>query len=369
MSSRPPDRDGGSDAAAVKIGALAPLSPPGWVEAGRQLLAGLELGVDHVNRSGGVAGRPLELTICDSAADPHEAGKAVEALARSGAMAIVGEYHSVSARAAAVAAAAAGLPFLCSSAVLDELAGGPSRHVARIAPPQSRGWQVYAEWLVAAGHRRVAVLTQPSLYWSAGVDILRRRLQACGGAVIEIHLRPDDVNRACAEILAAGATAALLLLGHPEPAVPVVRAIRRRQDLAHLQLGAPAGQPELADWEVRLGVEGREIPFLRYLPPRLASLGRRVRSALGRRLGRDPSFVALEGYDTILAVADLLRIAGARGAPAEDCWDSVAVEGTRGEIRFSRSPESGVWEWRAAPVQVAERDRDAPAQVRVRRQG
>ena len=33
-----------SDESAVQIGALVPLTRPGWVEAGRHLLAGLELG-------------------------------------------------------------------------------------------------------------------------------------------------------------------------------------------------------------------------------------------------------------------------------------------------------------------------------------
>ena len=44
-------------APAFRIGALAPLTTPGWVEAGRHLLAGLELAVEHVNAAGG---RPLE---------------------------------------------------------------------------------------------------------------------------------------------------------------------------------------------------------------------------------------------------------------------------------------------------------------------
>src|SRR4051794_28177284 len=34
-----------------RIGALVPLTPPGWVQAGRHLLAGLELAVDDVNHA------------------------------------------------------------------------------------------------------------------------------------------------------------------------------------------------------------------------------------------------------------------------------------------------------------------------------
>src|SRR5262245_37860037 len=106
----------------TRIGALVPLSPPGWVEAGRHLLAGLELAVRDVNDAGG---GPLELVVRDTAADPLKAANAVDELAGMGVAALAGEYHSVVARAAAARAEALGLPFLCSSAVLDELTEQP----------------------------------------------------------------------------------------------------------------------------------------------------------------------------------------------------------------------------------------------------
>jgi ABC-type branched-subunit amino acid transport system substrate-binding protein len=51
----------------VRIGALVPLARPGWVEAGRHLLAGLELAVHEINEAGGIGGRPLELVVRDTA--------------------------------------------------------------------------------------------------------------------------------------------------------------------------------------------------------------------------------------------------------------------------------------------------------------
>ena len=49
----------------VRIGALVPLTRPGWVGAGRHLLAGLELAVDEINDAGG----QFELVVRDTAAD------------------------------------------------------------------------------------------------------------------------------------------------------------------------------------------------------------------------------------------------------------------------------------------------------------
>ncbi|GAA3095509.1 ABC transporter substrate-binding protein [Kribbella aluminosa] len=340
----------------MRIGALVPLTRPGWVEAGRHLLAGLELAAREVNDTGGIAGRPLELVVRDTAADPQKAAAAVDELAGLGVAALAGEYHSVVARTAAARADALGLPFLCSSAVLDALTEQPTDWVARLAPPQSRGWQLYADFLLRAGHRRIAVATQPTVYWASGTRILRDSLAPRGGTVIELDMSALTPAAVCDELAAQRATALLLLVGHPEPAVPIVKAVRRDQRLAEVMLGAPAGQPEFTEWAALLGDDGAAIPFLRYLPERLGPLGTRVETTLRERLGGAPSFVAFEGYDTVAVLADVLRSQGADRARIADFWPRVAVEGTRGQIQFSRTPGISVWQWAGTPIQVVDRD-------------
>ncbi len=342
----------------VRIGALVPLTRPGWVEAGRHLLAGLELAVGEVNEAGGIAGRPLELVVRDTAADPERAAAVVDELAGLGVAAVAGEYHSVVARSAAARADALGLPFLCSSAVLPALTEQPTDWVARLAPAQSHGWQIYADFLLGAGHRRIALAAEPSVYWASGARILREYLAPRGGTVIELDARALTPAAVCEELADHRATALLLLVGTPAPAVPLVQAVRRDQRLAEVLIGAPAGQPEFAEWEALLGVDGAAIPFLRYLPERLSPLGARVEAALRERLAAAPSFVAFEGYDTIAVLAEVLRSqgAGADRARIAKAWPEVAVEGTRGEVRFSRTPGISVWQWAWPPVQVVDRD-------------
>ncbi len=108
-----------------------------------------------------------------------------------GVAALAGEYHSVVARAAAARADALGLRFLCSSAVLDALTDQPAECVARLAPAQSRGWRVYADFLLSAGHSRVAVASEPSVYWASGAGILRDHLTPRGGTVIDLDPHAD----------------------------------------------------------------------------------------------------------------------------------------------------------------------------------
>jgi ABC-type branched-subunit amino acid transport system substrate-binding protein len=339
------------------------------VGAGHHLLAGLELAVRDVDDAGGIAGRRLELVVRDTAADPHRAAAAVDELDRLGVVALAGEYHSVAARAAAARADALGLPFLCSSAVLDALTDRPTRWVARLAPAQSRGWEVYADFLLGARHRRVAVAAESSVYWASGTRILRDHLASRGGSVVELDMRAPAPAALCDALVDARATALLLLVGHPERAAPIVESVRRDQRLAETMIGAPAGQPELAEWATLLGDSGAGIPFLRYLPERLSPLGARVEAALRERLGEAPSFVAFEGYDTIAVLADVLRSGGVDRARIADHWPRVAVEGTRAQIHFSRKPDISVWQWAWAPIQVVDRDPAEPDRFRVLRAG
>ncbi|MGW6918244.1 ABC transporter substrate-binding protein [Kitasatospora sp. NPDC054939] len=360
-----PTGAGRPDGPSVLIGVLVPLTPPGWTEAGRHLLAGCELAAREVNDAGGIAGRPIELVVRDTAADPQKAAAAVDELAGLGVAALAGEYHSVVARAAADRADTLGLPFLCSSAVLDALTDRPTDWVARLPPAQSHGWRTYADFLLGAGHHRIAVATQPSVYWASGTRILREHLAAHGGSVVELDTAALDPAAVCDELADHGATALLLLVGHPEPAVPIVRAVRRDRRLAGLLIGAPAGQPELPAWSALLGHDGAAVPFLRYLPEHLGPHGARVEAALHEQLAQPPSFVAFEGYDTIAVLTEVLRTYGGGRPRSAGFWPKTAVEGTRGPIRFSRTPGSGVWQWVWPPVQVVDRDPAQPERFRV----
>ncbi|GKQ34697.1 ABC transporter substrate-binding protein [Streptomyces sp. A012304] len=363
----PPSPSGAEHAhgSSVRLGALVPLTRPGWVEAGRHLLAGLDLAVREVNDAGGIDGRPLELVVRDTAADPERAAAAVDELAGLGVAAVAGEYHSVVARAAAARADALGVPFLCSSAVLDALTEEPTEWVARLAPAQSHGWRIYADFLLGAGRRHIAVATQPGVYWASGIRVLRDHLAPRGGTVFELDANALTPEGLCDALVDHGATALLLLVGHPEPAVPIVRAVRGDRRLAEVLIGAPAGQPEFAEWAAALGEDGAGIPFLRYLPERLGPLGERVGKELRERLGEAPSFVAFEGWDAVAVLAAVLRCHGTDRAAIAESWPRVAVEGSRRPIQFSRTPGISVWQWAWTPIQVVDRDPAEPDHFRI----
>jgi len=349
----------------ILVGALAPLTRPGWTEAGRHLLAGMDLAVSELNAAGGINGSPLDLVVCDTAADPQKAAAAVKELVDLGVVAVIGEYHSVVAQNVAARADELAVPFLCSSAVIDTLLERPSQWVARLAPVQSKGWKIYADFLLSIGHSHIAVATAPSVYWASGISVLRERLAQRGGSLIEIDAQSLTSASVCDELISSRATALLLLVGYPDPAVSIARAVRSRPRLAHVMIGAPAGQPEFNEWLALSQSSGAEIPFLRYMPRMLGPLGNHVQNVVRERLAEEPSFVALEGYDTATVIADILRLCGSDRNCIAEVWPHVVTAGTRGEIRFTRSPGVNVWQWVEAPIQVVERERTNQTKFRI----
>ena len=331
-----------------KVGFIAPLSAPGWRDAGEQLVSGFRRGVTEINSRGGVNGRMIVPLIRDTAGHPGLASELVGSLKRAGVHAIAGEYHSVVARSVAQRAHELELPYLCSSAVLDKLINQPSNWIARLAPPQSKGWSRYADYLSTQGHTRVTALFSDSLYWRRGMEILRHQLSQQGGTLTGIEYQESDLGEMGSNLVSQGSSCLLLLLGHPQPITSVVRAVRSGSAASRLAIGTPAGQSELALWQDELGPLGLEVPFLQYLPETLTDLGLQVSRSHQARCDTPLSFVALEGFDSAQVVASLLR--DRRDASP---WSSVVTDGTRGRISFSFDPGCNIWQWMTAPVRVA----------------
>lgn len=127
-----------------------------------------------------------------------------------------------------------------------------------------------------------------------------------------------------------------------------------------LTLGDPAGRTIFPDWWDTVGEHGAAVPYLSYeLPARLPEVGQGVARVFRERHGRDPSFVALEGYDAIAVLARALDETPALDAPSIcAALRDVEVAGARGVVRLSVAAEGVVhqqWAW--PPVCVAARSR------------
>lgn len=353
-----------SAAGSIRLGGVGPLTPPGVASAGRELLAGMEIAVEQTNADGGIAGRPLELLFEDTRGLPAAAAKALEGLRSAGACALVGEFHSAVTETLAEEADRTGIPFLASSATLDAITARRSPFVFRLAPPQSYGWTVYADFLLARGFRHIIEIIREDVYWNGGAAVLRKRLEPAGVRVSRVAIAADEPPPEIAERIEAltfspQPTIALLLVGYPEPLGEIVHELARRDLIdGGLKLGDPAGRAIFPEWWDTVGSHGAGVPYLSYeLPSRLTPMGRHVARAFRERHGREPSFVALEGYDAIAVLARAIERAPHLDAESIcAALRTIETPATRGIVRFAVEPDGVVhqqWAW--PPVCVAAR--------------
>src|SRR3546814_15739022 len=65
----------------IKIGGIAPLSPPGGVQTGESLRDGMKIAVAEINAAGGLLGKKVELIVEDTSGVPEKGVAAFERLA------------------------------------------------------------------------------------------------------------------------------------------------------------------------------------------------------------------------------------------------------------------------------------------------
>ena len=96
---------------AIRIGGLAPLSPPGGVQTGESLRDGMKVAVEELNAKGGLLGQPVELIVEDTSGVPEKGVAAFERLAsKENVVAVTGSAHSAPrASAARTRAASSGV--------------------------------------------------------------------------------------------------------------------------------------------------------------------------------------------------------------------------------------------------------------------
>lgn len=346
----------------LRIGGLGPLSTPGIPKAGRELLDGMRLATRHINNAGGVGGRTLELIFEDTSGLPAAGLAAVARLKQQGVHALAGEYHSVVANSILDEVEHQGLPFVCASATFDEITSRRLSRIFRLAPPQSYGWRSYASYIISAGVSHVFAVIEDSLYWKAGVRVIESRLSEAGIPLTRLQIGSENgVVQAIEGVRASmsrlrAACMLLLLVGYPENLRSVLNQLRLHHLVTpSLTLGDPAGRTIFGDWWQVAGADAVGIPFLSYeRPSQLSDRGESVAKDFEREYGREPSFVALEGYDSMLVLEAAVKSAGTMD-PADVCYAlrNIETEGTRGTIRFSTEPHGVVHQqWRWAPTCV-----------------
>ena len=192
----------------ITIGVMGPLSPPGAILVGQQIVWAVQLAAAEWNSNCGISidglNHRIELAVGDNEGLPERGQAVAERLIfEDGVVAVVGDYHSAVALATMGIYQQNGIPMIFSGPWNDNVtangllpyAGQPARvstndagidYVFRISPAISFATEVMIDWLLHVGAERVVIIAENTDYGVPAAET-DAALLAAGGAQSEIY--------------------------------------------------------------------------------------------------------------------------------------------------------------------------------------
>lgn len=169
----------------IKIGIVLPLT-------GKQAKFGeieknsFELGLDEINKAGGVKGRPIKLLIEDDTSKPDVGRSAVEKLISQDKVIMVGGGYSSSVTYAICAVAQQRkVPFLVNTGSADKITEQGWNYIFRLNPPVSEYPKALASFLKeVVKPKTVAILYENSLFGQSGSKKFAKQCEGMGLKVV-----------------------------------------------------------------------------------------------------------------------------------------------------------------------------------------
>ena len=347
----------------IKIGGIAPLSPPGGVQTGESLRDGMVIAVEELNANGGIMGKAVELIVEDTSGVPEKGVAAFERLATSeNVVGVTGSAHSAVCSAVGPVAQKTNTVFIAGECWSDSVTAAQIPEVFRITVANSLVYSVAANWVKEAGFKNIAIISENSDWGFGIIDVFTKNLEDTGATVTSFT----------AERTVSDFTPQLLQLKRADPQPDLIVAgftgsnlllmLRQAADLdlaptaetAIFAAGADVLEPEF--WDV-MGEEGK---FVIGNPAGLPGkpdtpLSRSFSKAYEDKFNRPANAVAMEGYDGVMVLAQAIEAAGSTDNDAmKEALRALEWDGTRGTITFPQTtdPAWAYQQWQDVPIFV-----------------
>ena len=346
----------------IKIGVVAPLSPPGGVESGQAIVDGAKIAAEEINQAGGLMGQKVELVIGDTAGLPEKGTAVMERLiTRDKVIAVGGEGHSSVAMAEIEVAHRYGIPLVISEAWADAITGKGYPEVFRVTVSNSLIYSKAAIWIKDNGFKHVAVIGENSDWGLGVIRVFKENLSQAGVKVTSFS----------AERTVTDFTPQLLQLKNATPPVDFLvdgftgagelLMIKQAYELgiapsancALLGAGMDTLYPGFWDTVGDAGV------YVLSNPAGLPGLPKTETSEKFKKIfmsmhNREPDAVAMEGYDSVMVIAEAVKLSNSTkgGDLIEALENKVNWVGTRGTVKFStnKTPDWAYHMWMDVPV-------------------
>ena len=352
---------------AIKIGGIAPLSPPGGVQTGESLRDGMKVAVDELNAAGGLLGKPVELIVEDTSGVPEKGVAAFERLTtKENVVAVTGSAHSAVCAAVGPVAHKYSIAFIAGECWSDNVTGAQIPEVFRITVANSLVYSVAADWVKAVGFKNIAIIGENSDWGLGVIDVFKNNLEGTGAKVTSFTAERTitDFTPQLLQLKNADPKPDLFIAGFT--GAGLLQMLRQAYDLglaptketAIFAAGADVLEPEF--WKTM----GKDGTYVIGNPAGLPGkpdtpLSRTFAAAYQESTGRPANSVAMEGYDGIMVIAEAIKAAGSadRGKITE-ALRNLKWEGTRGTIYFPAKTEPA-WafqQWPEVPIFVIQYD-------------
>lgn len=351
----------------IKIGGIAPLSPPGGVQTGESLRDGMKVAVAELNAAGGLLDEQVELIIEDTSGVPEKGVAAFERLVtKDKVVAVTGSAHSAVCAAVGPVARKYGIAFIAGECWADNVTGAQIPEVFRITVANSLVYSVAADWVKAVGFKHVAIIAENSDWGLGVIEVFKANLEGTGTKVTSFTAERTltDFTPQLLQLKRADPKPDLLIAGYT--GAGLLQMLRQTYDLglaptretAVFAAGMDVIEPEF--WKT-MGPDGvYVIGNPAGLPGKPDTpLSRSFGAAYEKLAGRPANAVAMEGYDGVMVIAEAIKAANStdRAAIAQ-ALRNLKWEGTRGTIRFpqTKEPAWAFQQWPEVPIFVIQYD-------------
>ncbi len=176
---------GWADNSPIKVGVVLPLTGD-QAKFGEIEKNSLLMGLEEINKAGGVNGRMIELLIEDDTGKPDVGRSAVEKLiSQDKVVALTGGYSSAVTYAVCAVAQQRKVPFLVSTGSADKMTEQGWDYVFRIAPPVSEYPKALNSFLAEiVKPRSVAILHENTLFGQSGAKEFAEQCEKAGIKVL-----------------------------------------------------------------------------------------------------------------------------------------------------------------------------------------
>ncbi|GAA5514956.1 leucine-, isoleucine-, valine-, threonine-, and alanine-binding protein [Deinococcus carri] len=296
----------------IKIGAITSVTGR-FAEFGKMQLAGFRVGVDEVNRRGGVLGRKIELVIEDNASDVNKGLAAAERLVNAGVPLVLNEYSSSLVKAQAQYLARQKVPALVFSSSGDDITKPGSDYIFRLNQPATEYARAILNIFRDNKFKNMAIIAGTGAFEKSVADAAQDIARDYGITVVEDQRYDKGLTdfRPVLNRIKAKNPDGILMVSYAEDSVALMRQAREVGVKPRLFAGGAAGfaLPEFVkdagNAAENVVTATAWIPQLRY--PGTQKLNVELKKALG---GQDPSYHAAQAYAAVLAAAEAIRKAG-----------------------------------------------------------